>query len=301
MIKNILLKIFVALPLLVTAVNAQDGVDAIEKARQAKEAADKAAAEAAAATEAAIEAAAAKAAKAAREEAKKKKEEDEARKLAEAAAAEEAELDAAASAAAEAAKRKMAAELGLEINDPEVEEAVAVNMGTEEATVEDVEAKEANYNIGFSGSAGFVKGSFFDNTPTGGSIVLTTPFGFNLGSLDFVISAIVGAYPASHSSGEEFTTMALGIGGNLTLGKALFVEGHLGQVGDGTGMRGFAGISLERIMKGSGGLPFNVLIGGEGFFSTLMKTGVGGVKEDGTVEESPSYWGGLSVRLDYDL
>ena len=117
MIKNVLLRIFVSLPLLFAAVNAQDGVDAIEKARQAKEAADKAAAEAAAATEAAIEAAAAKAAKAAREEAKKKKEEEEARKIAEAKAAEEAELDAAASAAAEEAKRKMAAELGLEYEE----------------------------------------------------------------------------------------------------------------------------------------------------------------------------------------
>ena len=300
MIKNILLRIFVSLPLFVAAVNAQDGVDAIEKARQAKEAADKAAAEAAAATEAAIEAAAAKAAKAARADAKKKKEEDEARKLAEAAAAEEAELDAAASAAAEAAKRKMAAELGLEINDPEVEEAVAVNMATEEETAEEVEAKEAGYNIGFSGSAGFVKGSFFDNTPTGGSLVLTTPFGFNLGSLDFVISATVGAYPATHSSGEEFTPVAFGIGGNLTLAKLVFAEGHIGKVGDGTGMRGFAGVSLERLMKGVS-LPFNVLIGGEGFFSNQMKEGLGLLKDDGTIEDSPSYWGGLAIRLDLDL
>ena len=77
MIKNLILRLFVSIPLLFTAVNAQDGVDAIEKARQAKEAADKAAAEAAAATEAAIEAAAAKAAKAARADAKKKKEDEE--------------------------------------------------------------------------------------------------------------------------------------------------------------------------------------------------------------------------------
>ena len=48
MIKNVLVRVFVSLPLLVAVVNAQDGVDAIEKARQAKEAADKAAAEAAA-------------------------------------------------------------------------------------------------------------------------------------------------------------------------------------------------------------------------------------------------------------
>ena len=226
MIKNVLVRVFVSLPLLVAVVNAQDGVDAIEKARQAKEAADKAAAEAAAATEAAIEAAAAKAAKAAREDAKKKKEEEEARKIAEAKAAEEAELDAAASAAAEEAKRKMAAELGLEINDPEVEQAVAeIPLAQNGDETESVEAKESSgYNLGFSGSAGFVKGAFFDNVPTGASLVLTTPMGFNLGSLKFVVSATIGAYPATHSSGEEFTPLAVGLGGNLTLADLVFAE-----------------------------------------------------------------------------
>ena len=63
------------------AVNAQD-VDAIELARQAKAAAEKAAADAASATEAAIEQAATKAAKEARENAKRKKQEDAARKKA---------------------------------------------------------------------------------------------------------------------------------------------------------------------------------------------------------------------------
>ena len=136
MTKGYLIKIVISFTMMLTAVTAQENVDAIEKARQAKEAADKAAAEAAAATSAAIEAAAAKAAKEAREEAKRKKEEEEARKIAEAKAAEEAELDAAAAAAAEEAKRKMAAELGLEVDDPEVEEAVAeasISENTEEA------------------------------------------------------------------------------------------------------------------------------------------------------------------------
>ena len=85
MTKNILSKFLAAMLLITSMVLAQDeqDVDAIEKARQAKEAAEKAAAEASAATEAAIEAAAQKAAKEAREDAKRKKEEEEARKLAE--------------------------------------------------------------------------------------------------------------------------------------------------------------------------------------------------------------------------
>ena len=306
MTKASIYKTLIALPLLFVVVSAQTGTDAIEKARQAKEAAEKAAAEAAAATEAAIEQAAQKAAAEARSDAKRKKEEDEARKIAEEQAAEEAELDAAAAKAAEAAKRKMAAELGLEYDDDKSKKETEAESSTEEINeetlAEDVVAKESTgYNLGFTGSAGFVKGAFFDNVPTGGSLVLTTPMGFDLGSLKFVVSATLGAYPASHSTGEEFTTIAAGVGGNLTLGKVVFAEGHFGKIGDGTGMRGFAGVSLERLMKGAGGLPFNVLIGGEGFFSTLMKSGVGGLEDDGTVEESPSYWGGLAIRLDFDL
>ena len=310
--KSTIFKFFIAIPLAFTAIYAQTDTDAIEKARQAKEAAEKAAAEAAAATEAAIEQAAQKAAAEAREEAKRKKEEDEARKIAEQKAREEAELDAAAARAAEEAKRKMAAELGLEYEGDEAGESKSVvdnqsasesvNAADETVEAEDVIAKESTgYNLGFTGSAGFVKGAFFDNVPTGGSLVLTTPMGFDLGSLRFVVSATLGAYPASHSTGEEFTTIAAGVGGNLTLGKVVFAEGHFGKVGDGTGMRGFAGVSLERLMKGAADLPFNVLIGGEGFFSTLMKTGVGGLSDDGTFEESPSYWGGLAIRLDLDL
>ena len=150
MTKRYFTKIVLSLTMLLSVVAAQENVDAIEKARQAKEAADKAAAEAAAATSAAIEAAAAKAAKEAREEAKRKKEEEEARKIAEAQAAEEAELDAAAAAAAEEAKRKMAAELGLEIDDPEVEEAVAETTVSEEEAGEDVEDIVAKEVLGWN-------------------------------------------------------------------------------------------------------------------------------------------------------
>jgi hypothetical protein len=56
------------------------------------------------------------------------------------------------------------------------------------------------------------------------------------------------------------------------------------------GVRGFAGVSLEYLMKKALNLPVNILIGGEGFISNDM-AGVG----------NASGWGGLGVRLDYDL
>ena len=295
MTKGYIIKLVVSLTMMLSAVTAQENVDAIEKARQAKEAADKAAAEAAAATSAAIEAAAAKAAKEAREEAKRKKEEEEARKIAEAKAAEEAELDAAAAAAAEEAKRKMAAELGLEVDDPEVEEAVAQSTVSEEVEeTEEVVAKEVlGWNVGAAASVGLIKGeSFSGGLPTGGTVVITTPFGFKLGPFDYTVSLGFGGYSASSESPDgslyDFNPSFVGIGGNLTVAKFVFVEGHIGSVGEGSGFRGFAGVTLERLMKNSLNLPFNLLIGSEAFYSTDM-AGAG----------NPSGWAALGVRLDY--
>ena len=292
MTKGYLIKIVVSLTMMLTAVTAQENVDAIEKARQAKEAADKAAAEAAAATSAAIEAAAAKAAKEAREEAKRKKEEEEARKIAEAKAAEEAELDAAAAAAAEEAKRKMAAELGLEVDDPEVEEAVAestVSIDAEEA--EEVVAKEASgWNVGAAVSVGLIAGETFSNVPVGGTVVITTPFGFKVGPLDYTISLGFGSYSGNQEVDgleNDFSPTFFGIGGNLTLADFIFAEGHLGNVGDGPGFRGFAGVTLERLMKSGLNLPFNVLIGSELFYGSEA-AGVG----------NSTGWAGFGARLD---
>ena len=293
MTKGNLIKTILSLTMLCTVVVAQEQVDAIEKARQAKEAADKAAAEAAAATSAAIEAAAAKAAKEARADAKRKKEEEEARKIAEAQAAEEAELDATASAAAEEAKRKMAIELGLEIEDSEVEESVTDETTTGEEEAEEVVAKEAlGWNIGAAASVGLIKGeSFSGGLPTGGTVVITTPYGFKLGPFDYTVSLGFGGYSASfeNSDGvkEDFNPSFAGIGGNLTVAEFVFVEGHLGSVGEGSGFRGFAGVTLERLMKNSLNLPVNLLIGSEAFYSTDMGYG------------NPSGWAALGIRLDY--
>lgn len=306
MTKGNLIKIVISLMMMLSVVTAQENVDAIEKARQAKEAADKAAAEAAAATSAAIEAAAAKAAKEAREEAKRKKEEEEARKIAEAKAAEEAELDAAAAAAAEEAKRRMAAELGLEIDDPEVEQRVAAEASVskeDEEVVEDVVAKEdLGFSFGIAPSYGAITGATFTSAPIGFTLVIGTPLGFNVGPFKYNISLVYGSYNGEYDSSKDddwseadnfiqtFDPSVIGLGGNLTLFDAVFAEGHVGTVGEGTGFRGFAGLSLDRLLSKGLNLPVNILLGSELFYSTDM-AGAG----------NSSGWVSLGARLDYNF
>jgi len=210
------------------------------------------------------------------------------------------------------AKRKIAQELGLDDGASE-EEASAEETGSAEAATEEVEvAEEADaveelavkeklgFSFGVAPSIGFVSGETFTNVPTGLTIVITTPYGFKLGPLDFTLSAAFGSYkglydgekaePKKPGELKEFDPPVFGVGGNLTLASFVFAEGHAGIVGEGTGIRGFAGVSLEYLMKKGLGLPVNILVGGEGFISSDM-AGVG----------NSSYWGGLGVRLDYDF
>ena len=299
--------LILVLPLLLINLNAQDQVDPLEAARLANSAAEKAQAEADAATEAAIQSAATKAATQARENAVQAKkdaeakkiadaEAAEAKKLADAEAAEEAELDAVAKAAGDEARKKIAQELGLDDGSSE-EEATAeetdsteVEIAEETDEVEELAVKEElGFSIGLAPSIGLVKGATFTNVPMGATLVITTPYGFKLGPLDFTISAAFGGYQGKHE-GLDFNPTVMGVGGNLTLANFVFAEGHAGIVGEGTGIRGFAGVSLEYLMKKGLGLPVNILVGGEGFISTDM-AGVG----------NSSYWGGLGVRLDYDF
>ena len=299
---NILKRSLLIISLLVSGVSAQDKVDAIEAARQAKAAAEKAAADAEAATDAAIEQAAKNAAKDARQKIKQDRLDAEARKIAEAKAAEEAELDAAAAAAAEEAKRKMAEELGLEYTPPVSEDGVTQEVMEESTLAEEevVEAEEVvakerlGLNLGLAASVGLLSGETFTNIPTGGTFVLTTPYGFKIGPLDYTVSlgagGYIGNFEAENGDVDNFNPIFLGLGGNATIADLVFAEGHVGIVGAGTGVRGFLGVTLEKLMSKSLDLPVNLLVGTEFFYSTEMSEG-----------GNASGWGSLGIRLDYSL
>jgi hypothetical protein len=312
-LKNYFTKyLILVLPLLFINLNAQDQVDPLEAARLANSAAEKAQAEADAATEAAIQSAAEKAATQARENAVQAKKDAEAKKIADAEAAEakkiadaeaveEAELDALAKAAGDEARRKISQELGLDDVSSEEEATAEETDSTEVASEEVLVAEEADeveelvvkeelgFSVGVAPSIGLVSGATFTNVPVGVTVVITTPYGFKLGPLDFTISAAFGGYKGEFD-GTAFDPSIMGVGGNLTLANFVFAEGHAGIVGEGNGIRGFAGVSLEYLMKKGLGLPVNILVGGEGFISTNM-AGAG----------NASGWGGLGVRLDYDF
>ena len=128
--------------------------------------------------------------------------------------------------------------------------------------------------------------------------------GFKVGPFDYNVSVALGGYLGKYESekddefvlsegGDHFTDnfnpVLAAIGGNLTVFNLVFAEGHVGLVGAGPGFRGFAGVSLEKLMKSGLNLPFNILVGSEGFVSSDMGSG------------NPSGWASVGLRLDYSL
>lgn len=160
------------------------------------------------------------------------------------------------------------------------------------------------FNLGITADVGFVSGAAFTNVPSGFSLTIGTPYGFDLGPFDFYVSAIFGGYSGSYDSLahngnyeyydggfiDEFNPVLFGIGGNITLAKIIFTEGHIGNLGSGTGIHGFTGLSLERIMKKRLKLPFHILIGSELFISS-----------DLSGEGNASGWIGMALRAVYEF
>ena len=69
---------------------------------------------------------------------------------------------------------------------------------------------------------GLIKGeSFSGGLPTGGTVVVTTPFGFKLGPFDYTVSLGFGGYSASSENEDgskfDFNPSFAGIGGNLAV------------------------------------------------------------------------------------
>ena len=164
-----------------------------------------------------------------------------------------------------------------------------------------VAKEKLGISIGGAASVGVLSGASFTSVPLGGTIVITTPVGFKLGPFDYTVSLAFGGYQGKYDSNEdseftgptpildEFNPILAAVGGNLTLANLVFAEGHVGLIGKGSGFRGFAGLSLERLMNKTLNLPINIKVGSEAFISSDMGSG------------NPSGWISLGLRLDYSL
>jgi hypothetical protein len=148
------------------------------------------------------------------------------------------------------------------------------------------------FSVGVSPSIGIVGGGWatFTSIPVGATVVLTTPYGFKLGPIDYAVSLAFGGY-SGKGQGEtrvdEYNPSLIGFGGNLLVARFITAEFHAGIVGQGFGYRGFSGLSLERFTKN---IPINLLVGSEFFFSSDI-AGSG----------NASGWISITARVDYPI
>ena len=177
------------------------------------------------------------------------------------------------------------------------------------------------FTMGINSSLGFISGEAFTNIPYGGTIIFSTPYGFQIAGVQINFSGALGQYNGSYTPtsnvpvGEydpnlgnypstSFKPNIIGIGYDFTLSNVLYLEGHPSIIGKGFGYRGFMGLSFENFIynlniqlkkKGEDlfssdiALPFNILVGLEGFITS--DTGYG----------NASYWGGVGIRIDYNF
>jgi len=146
------------------------------------------------------------------------------------------------------------------------------------------------FSVGVGPSIGIVSGVTFTSIPVGATVVLTTPYGFKLGPIDYAVSLAFGGYSGKYQSVkwvDEYNPSLIGFGGNLLVARFITAEFHAGILGQGFGYRGFSGLSLERFTKN---LPINLLVGSELFYSTDM-AGAG----------NPSGWMSITARVDYPI
>ena len=149
---------------------------------------------------------------------------------------------------------------------------------------------------------GLIKGTKFSTIPSGYSINVITPYGFNIGPFYYNISFAFGAYESEYREVVKdeigiaisdtllpLRPLYFGIGGDINFFENLYTEGHIGKIESGFGFRGFLGYDTGNLGKTLGNdLDINVMIGSDFYISTEI---VG----------NPSYWATLSLRLIYSF
>ena len=151
---------------------------------------------------------------------------------------------------------------------------------------------------------GLVKGSSFSTIPSGYSINIISPYGFDIGPLYYNISFAFGQFESEYNQiktdnigvtiGDTLVAVNpfyIGIGGDLNFSESIYTEGHIGKVGSGLGFRGFLGYDTGNLGAVLGNdLDINLMIGTEFYLSSEVLEG-----------GNPSYWATFSLRGIYSF
>ena len=170
---------------------------------------------------------------------------------------------------------------------------------------DDLEYDDGMWSIAPGYGFGLIKGSTFSTIPSGFSINIITPYGFDIGPFYYNISFALGKFEAEYNeivvdnigitTGDTLVSINpfyIGIGGDLNFLESIYSEGHIGKVGSGLGFRGFLGYDTGNLGSILGNdLDINLMIGSEFYLSSKI-TKIG---------NNPSYWATFSLRGVYSF
>ena len=163
----------------------------------------------------------------------------------------------------------------------------------------DLEYDDGMWSLAPGYGFGLIKGLTFSTIPSGYSINITTPYGFDIGPLYYNISFAFGQFEAEYNqittdnvgitTGDTLITVNpvyIGVGGDLNFSNTIYSEGHIGKIGSGLGFRGFLGFDIGNLGDALGNdLDINLMIGSEFYLSSQITEG-----------GNPSYWATISLR-----
>ena len=169
---------------------------------------------------------------------------------------------------------------------------------------DDLDYDDRMWSIAPGYGFGIIKGSTFSTIPSGYSINIITPYGFDMGPFYYNISFAFGAFESEYGSitvdeigvvvGDTLlpvNPIYIGVGGDLNFFGSLYSEGHIGKIGSGLGFRGFLGYDTGNLGEVLGNnLDLNIKIGSEFYISSEIIPG-----------GNPSYWATLSLRGVYSF
>ena len=169
---------------------------------------------------------------------------------------------------------------------------------------DDLEYEGRMWSVAPGYGFGLIKGETFSTIPSGYSINIISPYGFNIGPLFYRISFAIGKFEAAYNritvdnigvttsdSLLSINPFYIGIGGDLNFLESIYSEGHIGKIGSGLGFRGFLGYDTGNLGSILGNdLDINIMIGSEFYISSrIIQNG------------NPSYWSCISLRGIYSF